>query len=71
MRRSIIDYGKMTPEIFKVLQKKYPDGYGDKDIVYFKNAKNTLIEALEVKTKEIIYLIKVCPLLEQKLNMSN
>ena len=38
---------------------KFPDGYDDSDIISFKNAKNETIEAVEVKTEDTIYLVKV------------
>lgn len=59
MRRVIVDYKKLTPEVLNLLTTKYPDGYGDNDIIVFDNHRNERIEAVEVKTNEIIYLVKV------------
>ena len=59
MRRVIVDYKKLTPEVITLLTQKYPDGYGDDDILVFDNHKNETIEALEVRTEEIIYLVKI------------
>lgn len=59
MKRIIIDYKKLTSEILTLLTQKYPDGYGDNDIITFKNHKNETIEAVEVKTNDSIYLVKV------------
>ena len=59
MKRVIVDYKKLTNEILSMLVDKYPDGYGDDDIIRFKNAKNETIEALEVRTEDTIYLVKV------------
>lgn len=59
MKRIIIDYKKLTPEILSLLVNKFPDGYGDKDIITFDNHKNETIKAVEVKTQDTIYLIKV------------
>ena len=59
MQRAIIDYKKLTPEILSLLTKKFPDGYGDNDIITFKNHKNETIEAVEVRTDETIYLVKI------------
>ncbi|RYJ44880.1 hypothetical protein NU09_0514 [Flavobacterium beibuense] len=39
--------------------EKFPDGYDDSDIIRFKNAKNETIEAVEVRTEDTIYLVKV------------
>lgn len=59
MKRVIVDYKKLTNEILTMLVEKYPDGYGDDDIIRFRNASNESIEAVEVRTDETIYLVKV------------
>lgn len=59
MKRVIVDYKKLTSEILSMLVEKYPDGYGDDDVIRFKNAKNETVEALEVRTEDTIYLVKV------------
>lgn len=64
MRRIIVDYKKLTPEILSLLVEKYPDGYDDNHIISFKNAKNEWVEAVEVKTEDTIYLVKVSARLE-------
>jgi hypothetical protein len=64
MRRIIVDYKKLTPEILSLLVSKYPDGYDDEHVITFRNAKNELIEAVEVKTDDTVYLVKVSARLE-------
>lgn len=59
MRRIIVDFKKLTPDILSLLVDKYPDGYNDRDIIYFKNSRNESIEAVEVRTDDTIYLVKV------------
>lgn len=59
MKRVIVDYKKLTNEILSLLVDKYPDGYGDDDIIRFKNLKNETVEAVEVRTDDCIYLVKV------------
>jgi hypothetical protein len=59
MKRIIVDYKKLTPQLLKVLKEKFPDGYGDKDIITFENHHNEIIEAVEVKTDDADYLVKV------------
>ncbi|QLE02815.1 hypothetical protein HX109_15025 [Galbibacter sp. BG1] len=59
MRRVIVDYKKLTNEILTMLVEKYPDGYGDDDIIKFKNANSETVEAVEVRTEDTIYLVKV------------
>lgn len=63
MKRIIVDYKKLTNEILSMLVEKYPDGYGDDDVIRFKNSKNETVEALEVRTEDTIYLVKVSTLL--------
>ncbi|MEH6656464.1 hypothetical protein [Leeuwenhoekiella marinoflava] len=64
MRRVIVDFKKLTPEILALLVDKYPYGYDDDQIISFKNAKNELIECVEVRTADTIYLVKVSKKLE-------
>ena len=59
MKRVIVDYKKLTNEILSMLVEKYPDGYGDDDIIKFKNASNETVEAVEVRTEDTVYLVKV------------
>lgn len=59
MKRVIVDYKKLTPEVLNLLSQKFPDGYGDKDIIVFDDHKNQTIEAVEVKTEDTTYLVKV------------
>lgn len=59
MKRIIVDYSKLTNEILTLLVEKFPDGYDDSNIIRFKNAKNELVEAVEVRTEDTIYLVKV------------
>ncbi|MFZ4105063.1 DNA primase [Flavobacterium sp.] len=59
MKRIIVDYVKLTGDILNLLVEKFPDGYDNSDIIRFRNSKNELIEAVEVKTEDTIYLVKV------------
>lgn len=59
MRRIIVDYAKLTGDILNLLVERFPEGYDDSDIIRFRNAQNELIEAVEVKTDDTIYLVKV------------
>lgn len=59
MKRVIVDYAKLTHEILNLLVDRFPDGYDDSNIIRFRNARNELIEAVEVRTDDTIYLVKV------------
>lgn len=59
LKRVIVDFKKLTPEILALLVEKYPDGYDDNQIISFRNQHNDLIEAVEVVTEDTKYLVKV------------
>jgi len=59
MRRVIVDYKKLNNDILELLVAKFPDGYDDADIITFRNANYELIEAVEVKTEDTTYLVKI------------
>ncbi|WP_299261377.1 hypothetical protein [uncultured Aquimarina sp.] len=59
MNRVIVDYKKLNKDILNLLVEKFPDGYSDRDIIYFKNHHRDTIEAVEVKTDDTIYLVKI------------
>ncbi|WP_109298863.1 hypothetical protein [Aquimarina sp. AU474] len=59
MKRVIVDYRKLNKNILNLLVEKFPDGYADRDIISFRNHHNEAIEAVEVKTKDTVYLIKI------------
>lgn len=64
LKRVIVDFKKLTPEILALLVEKYPDGYDDDHIISFRNQHNELIEAVEVVTEDTKYLVKVSTKLE-------
>ena len=59
MKRVIVDFKKLNQDILELLVAKFPDGYDDTDIITFRNASYELIEAVEVKTEDTIYLVKI------------
>ncbi|AUC23096.1 hypothetical protein BTO15_13770 [Polaribacter sejongensis] len=65
MKRVIVEYAKLTTDILDMLVEKYPDGYDYEDIISFKNAKGETIKAVEVKTADTVYLVKISSKLEQ------
>lgn len=64
LKRVIVDFKKLTPEVLKLLVEKYPDGYDDLNIISFKNAQGERIEAVEVTTEDTKYLVKISAKLE-------
>lgn len=59
MLRKLIDYKKLDHALAALLIETYPYGYGDDDIIIFKNAHGETVEAVELKTTDIIYLVKI------------
>ena len=65
LKRVIVDFKKLTPEVLKLLVEKYPDGYDDLNIISFKNALGETIQAVEVSTEDTKYLVKISAKLEK------
>lgn len=64
-KRVIVDFKKLTPEVLKLLVEEYPDGYGDNDIISFRNAAGERVECVEVLTDDTKYLVKISAKLEK------
>lgn len=65
MKRVIVEYAKLTTNILDMLVEKYPDGYDYTDVISFKNVEGETQKAVEVKTEDTIYLVKISSKLEQ------
>ena len=65
LKRVIVDFKKLTPEVLKLLVDKYPDGYDDDHIITFRNSHGERIEAVEVVTDDTKYLVKISAKLEK------
>lgn len=59
MLRKLIDYKKLDHDLAARLIETYPDGYGDEDLITFKNVQGEIIETVELKTDDTIYLVKI------------
>lgn len=59
MTRRLIDYKKLDHQLASLLIEKYPYGYGDEDIIVFKNANGDYVEAVELRTVDTLYLVKI------------
>lgn len=64
LRRVIVDFKKLTPEVLKLLVERYPDGYDDRNIISFKNSQGERVQAVEVLTDDTKYLVKISAKLE-------
>ena len=59
MKRILVDYKKLDRELAALLIENYPDGYGDEDIIAFTNANGELVQAVELRTDDTMYLVKI------------
>ncbi|MCX2719516.1 hypothetical protein [Lentiprolixibacter aurantiacus] len=59
MRRILVDYKKLDRKAATLLIETYPDGYGDDDIIAFKNGQGELVQAVELRTEDALYLVKI------------
>lgn len=59
MTRKIIDFKKLSKELKELLVLSYPTGIYNNGFITFKNKDGETIEAIELRTKEAVYLIKI------------
>lgn len=59
LKRIIVDFKKLNKDILNLIIEKYPDGYGDRDIISFRNTQGDWVECIEVRTEDTMYLVKV------------
>ncbi|MCP4977498.1 MAG: hypothetical protein GY931_15200 [Maribacter sp.] len=59
MIRKLVDYKKLDRKLAAKLIETYPDGYGDDDIITFKNVRGEIIETVELRTNDTVYLVKI------------
>ena len=59
MLRKLVDYKKLDHNLAALLIETYPDGYGDDDIITFKNANDEFVQAVELQTDDTLYLVKI------------
>ncbi|WP_228237344.1 hypothetical protein [Allomuricauda sp. M10] len=65
MKRILIDYKKLDHKVAAILIDSYPDGYGDDDIITIRKPDGEILEAVEVRTEDTIYLVKISKSLSQ------
>jgi|SRR5690554_2977514 len=68
MKRVIKDFKAITDDVLALINEQYPFGYEESQLVTFVNAKGEFVKALEVKSEEITYLIKLGTKLDDHIN---
>ena len=59
MKRILVDYKKLDRDLAAMLIEAYPNGYGDDDIIAFTNTKGEIVQAVELRTEDAFYLVKI------------
>lgn len=59
MKRIIKDYKSLSDEHIELINKHYPNGFENDNLISFVTPKGEFIKALEIKTDEAIYLFKI------------
>lgn len=59
MKRLLVDYKKLDRNLVGLLIENYPNGYGDEDIIAFTNTKGEIVQAVELRTEDALYLVKI------------
>ncbi len=59
MKRILVDYKKLDRKLASMLIETYPNGYGDDDIIAFANGRGEIIQAVELRTEDAFYLVKI------------
>lgn len=68
MKRVIKDFKSISQDVMALINDQYPHGYEDNELVTFVNAKGEFVKALEVRTDEVVYLIKLDRKLDEHIN---
>jgi hypothetical protein len=59
MKRYIKDYRTITDEHMMLIRSQYPNGFSDDDLVALKTSNGDYFDALEVRTDDALYIVRV------------
>lgn len=59
MKRYIKDYRTITDEHMMLIRSQYPKGFTDHDLVALKTSTGDYFDALEVRTDDAVYIVRV------------
>ena len=68
MKRVIKDYKSIGIELFQLLVKSFPDGIYEDDLITITKPNGETISAIELRTDDTIYLIKMNQELQMKMD---
>ena len=68
MKRVIKDYRTIGVELLQLLIKSFPDGIYEEDLICFTQPTGENISAVELRTNDTVYLIKMNHALQLKID---
>lgn len=68
MNRYIKDFATITDKHLMLIKEQYPQGFCDQDLVSLKTCTGEYIEALDIRTEDAIYLVRVNHALLEKID---
>jgi len=68
MKRVIKNYKSIGIELFQLLMESFPDGIFEDDLINFTKPNGETINAIELRTDDAVYLIKINQELQTKMD---
>lgn len=53
------DYRSITDKHMRLIKEQYPSGFSDSDLVTLKTSDGVYFDALEVRTDDTMYIVRV------------
>ena len=53
------DYRSITDDHMRMIKTQYPHGFSDSDLVTLKRSDGSYFDALELRSEDAVYLVKV------------
>lgn len=68
MERRIRSFETLSPELLDKLQEQYPEGIDNDHIRLVNTPKGESLRVIELRTPEVLYLIKINPQVRQEMD---
>lgn len=64
MKKVVVDFKSITPELLEEIVKVYPHGFSDADIISFNNVNDEIDYRVKIILNDTLYMIKKSSLLK-------
>jgi hypothetical protein len=71
MIRKLVNHRKLPHEISALLIETYPHGYGDRDIISFRNLQGEIVEAVEISKSLVRFIADFDDNLEKEMDLGS